>query len=324
MITRRKFAISLAALPLGLSPIAAARAEGYPTRPIRIVVPFPAGGSTDVGARLIANYLSGSLGQQIYVENRSGANGTIGVEIVAKSVPDGYTMLATIDAVASNQFVFNTNIDPAKDLMPIIEVSRQPIVVAAHPSLGVNTLAELIALAKRQPGLRYATGSGLGSPQHMAMQWFGKLAGLTFVQVPYRGGGQAINDLLGGHVMLGSLGSTPLIPHYKAGTLRLLAQTTATRSPSLPDVPTFEQAGVAGLVLEQWLGVFAPAHTPPAITMRLNTEIGRALSDPTVRKGLLDSAQEPVGGSAEEFTRFVEAASAQFASLVKELNIKSE
>jgi tripartite-type tricarboxylate transporter receptor subunit TctC len=324
MITRRKFAISLAALPLGLSPITAARAEGYPARPIRMVVPFPAGGSTDVGARLIADYLSRSLGQQVYVENRSGANGTIGVEVVAKSVPDGYTMLATIDAVASNQFVFNTNIDPAKDLMPIIEVSRQPIVVAAHPSLGVSTLAELIALAKRQPGLRYATGSGLGSPQHMAMQWFGKLAGLTFVQVPYRGGGQAINDLLGGHVMLGSLGSTPLIPHYKAGTLRLLAQTTATRSPSLPDVPTFEQAGVAGLVMEQWLGVFAPAHTPPAITMRLNTEIGRALSDPTVRKGLLDSAQEPVGGSAEEFTRFVEAASVQFASLVKELNIKSE
>jgi tripartite-type tricarboxylate transporter receptor subunit TctC len=324
MITRRKFAISLAALPLGLSPITAARAEGYPARPIRMVVPFPAGGSTDVGARLIADYLSRSLGQQVYVENRSGANGTIGVEVVAKSVPDGYTMLATIDAVASNQFVFNTNIDPAKDLMPIIEVSRQPIVVAAHPSLGVSTLAELIALAKRQPGLRYATGSGLGSPQHMAMQWFGKLAGLTFVQVPYRGGGQAINDLLGGHVMLGSLGSTPLIPHYKAGTLRLLAQTTATRSPSLPDVPTFEQAGVAGLVMEQWLGVFAPAHTPPAITMRLNTEIGRALFDPTVRKGLLDSAQEPVGGSAEEFTRFVEAASVQFASLVKELNIKSE
>jgi tripartite-type tricarboxylate transporter receptor subunit TctC len=324
MITRRKFAISLAALPLGLSPITAARAEGYPARPIRMVVPFPAGGSTDVGARLIADYLSRSLGQQVYVENRSGANGTIGVEVVAKSVPDGYTMLATIDAVASNQFVFNTNIDPAKDLMPIIEVSRQPIVVAAHPSLGVSTLAELIALAKRQPGLRYATGSGVGSPQHMAMQWFGKLADLTFVQVPYRGGGQAINDLLGGHVMLGSLGSTPLIPHYKAGTLRLLAQTTATRSPSLPDVPTFEQAGVAGLVMEQWLGVFAPAHTPPAITMRLNTEIGRALSDPTVRKGLLDSAQEPVGGSAEEFTRFVEAASAQFASLVKELNIKSE
>jgi tripartite-type tricarboxylate transporter receptor subunit TctC len=289
-----------------------------------MVVPFPAGGSTDVGARLIADYLSRSLGRQVYVENRSGANGTIGVEVVAKSAPDGHTILATIDAIASNQFVFNTNIDPAKDLIPIIEVSRQPMVVAAHPSLGVNMLAELIALAKRQPGLRYATGSGLGSPQHMAMQWFGKLAGLTFVQVPYRGGGQAINDLLGGHVLLGMLGSTPLIPHHKAGTLRLLAQTTATRSPSLPDVPTFEEAGVSGLVLEQWLGIFAPAHTPAAITMRLNDEIGRALSDPVVRKGLSDSAQEPVGGSAEDFTRFVEAASAQFAGLVKELNIKSE
>jgi tripartite-type tricarboxylate transporter receptor subunit TctC len=289
-----------------------------------MVVPFPAGGSTDVGARLIADYLSRSFGRQVYVENRSGANGTIGVEVVAKSAPDGYTILATIDAIASNQFVFNTNIDPAKDLIPIIEVSRQPMVVAAHPSLEVNTLAELIALGKRQPGLRYATGSGLGSPQHMAMQWFAKIAGLTFVQVPYRGGGQAVNDLLGGHVQLGMLGSTPLIPHYKAGALRLLAQTTATRSPGLPDVPTFEQAGVSGLVLEQWLGIFAPAHTPAAITMRLNDEIGRALSDPLVRKSLSDSAQEPVGGSAEEFTRFVEAASAQFAGLVKELNIKPE
>jgi tripartite-type tricarboxylate transporter receptor subunit TctC len=324
MITRRNFAISLAALPLGLNAIKLARAESYPTKPIRMIVPFPPGGSTDVGARLIARYLSGSLGQQVYVESRSGANGTIGVEVVAKSAPDGYTILATIDTVASNQFVFNTKIDPVKDLMPVIQVSRQPIVVVAHPSLGVSTLAELIEVAKRQPGLRYATGSGLGSPHHMAMQWFGKLAGVTLEQVPYRGGAPAINDLLGGQVKLGALGSTPLIPHYKAGTLRLLAQSTATRSASLPDVPTFEEAGVAGLVLEQWLGVFAPAHTPREITTRLNTEIGRALSDPGVRKGLLDSAQEPVGGSAEEFTRFVNAASEQFARLVAELNIKSE
>jgi tripartite-type tricarboxylate transporter receptor subunit TctC len=324
MITRRNFAISLAALPLGSSPITTARAQIYPAKPVRMVVPFPAGGSTDVGARLIAEHLSRSLGQQVYVEDRSGANGTIGVDTVAKSAPDGYTLLATIDTVASNQFVFNTHIDPAKDLVPIIEVSRQPIVIAAHPSLGVSTLAELIAIAKRQPGLRYGTGSGLGSPQHMAMQWFGKLAGITFEQVPYRGGAQAINDLVGGHVVLGSLGSTPLIPHYKAGTLRLLAQSTITRSPSLPDVPTFAEAGVSGLVLEQWLGIFAPAHTPAAITTRLNAEIGRALSDPAVRQGLLDSAQEPVGGSAEEFTRFVGASSAQFARLVKELNIKAE
>jgi len=324
MITRRNFAFSLAALTLGLDPIRAARAQSYPARPIRMVVPFPAGGSTDVAARLIADHLSRSLGQRVYVENRSGANGTIGVEVVAKSAPDGYTLLATIDVVASNQFVFHTNIDPGKDLVPIIEVSRQPIVVAAHPSLGVSTLAELIALAQRQPGLRYATGSGFGSPQHMVMQWFGRIAGVTLEQVPYRGGAQAINDLLGGHVMLGSLGSTPLIPHHKAGTLRLLAQSTATRSPSLPDVPTFEEAGIAGLVLDQWVGIFAPAHTPAAITTQLNTEIGHALSDSTVRQHLLDAAQEPVGGSSDEFTRFVGNASAQFARLVKELDIKSE
>jgi tripartite-type tricarboxylate transporter receptor subunit TctC len=158
----------------------------------------------------------------------------------------------------------------------------------------------------------------------MAVQWFGKLAGLKFEQVPYRGGAPAINDLLGGHVKLGSLGSTPLIPHHKAGTLRLLAQTTATRSPSLPDVPTFEEAGVKGLVLEQWLGVFAPAGTPPEIISLLNSEIGKALADPVVRKSLADSAQEPVGGSVAQFRQFVADASAKFGTLVKELNIKAE
>ena len=200
---------------------------------IRFVVPFPAGGSTDVAARLIAECLTRAFAQQVYVENKSGANGTIGVEEAAKSGPDGYTILVTTDAVASNPHVYHTNIDPSRDLVPIIQLSRQPIVLAAHPSLGVNSLAELIALAKQRPGLPYATGSGFGSAQQMAVQWFAQIAGLKFEQVPYRGGGQAINDLLGGHVKLGSLGSTPLMPHYKAGTLRLLAQTTQARSPSV-------------------------------------------------------------------------------------------
>ena len=323
MITKRNFTLTLALLPFGLKTIGAARAQSYPTKPIRFVVPFPAGGSTDVGARLIAEHLSRVFGQQVYVENKSGANGTIGVEAAAKSAPDGYSILVTIDTVASNPHVFHTNIDPSKDLVPIIQVSRQPIVLAAHPSLGVNTLAELIALAKQQPGLRYATGSGFGSPQHMAVQWFARIAGLKLEQVPYRGGGQAINDLLGGHVKLGSLGSTPLIPHYKAGTLRLLAQTTHDRSPSLPDVPTFEQAGMKGLVLDQWLGVFAPAGTPRAITERLNSEIGKAIADPVVRKELLDSGQEPVGGTAEQFSNLVREDFAKFGRLVKDLDIKA-
>jgi tripartite-type tricarboxylate transporter receptor subunit TctC len=324
MITRRNFALSLAALPFGLAKIVAAHAQTYPSKPIRFVVPFPAGGSTDVGARLIAENLSRAFGQQVYVENKSGANGTIGVEDAAKSAPDGYTILVTIDTVASNPHVFHTNIDPSKDLLPIIQVSRQPIVLAAHPSLGVNSLAELIVLAKKQPGLPYATGSGLGSPQHMAVQWFAQIAGLTLEQVPYRGGGQAINDLLGGHVKLGSLGSTPLISHYKAGTLRLLAQTSKTRSSSLPDVPTFEEEGIRGLVLDQWLGVFAPAGTPADIANRLTSEINKAIADPAVRKNFFDSAQEPIGGTADQFATLVREDYAKFGRLVKDLKIKAE
>lgn len=324
MISRRKVALALAALPLGLTRSSAAPDHTYPARPVRFVVPFPAGGSTDVGARLIADNLSRVFGQQVFVENKSGANGTLGVAEAAKSPPDGYTILVTIDAVASNPHVFHTNIDPTKDLVPIIQVARQPIVLAAHPSLGVNSIAELIALAKQKPGLPYATGSGLGSPQHMAVQWFAQIAEIKLEQIPYRGGGTAINDLLGGHVKLGSLGSTPLIPHYKAGTLRLLAQTTKERSPGLPNVPTFEEAGIKGLFLDQWLGVFAPPATPSGIVERLNSEINRMLGDPAVRKSFLDSGQEPVGGSSEQFLQFVGEEYAMFGRLVKELNIKAE
>jgi tripartite-type tricarboxylate transporter receptor subunit TctC len=316
--------VILAAPVIAGSDRAVAIDASYPVKPIRFVVPFAPGGSTDVGARLIAERLSRSLGQQVFIENRSGANGVIGVEAAADSAPDGYTFLVASDTVLTNPYVLGTRVDPTKDLAPIIQISRQPIVLAVHPSLGVSSLAELIALAKRQPGLRYATGSGVGSPQHMVVQWFARIAGLKLDQVPYRGGGQAISDLLAGHVKLGSLGATPLIPYYKAGELRLLAQTTRLRSPSLPDVPTFEEAGIKGLVLDQWLGLFAPAGTPAAITARLNTETDKALADPDVRKKFLDSAQEPVGGTADQFGHLVSEDYAKFGRLVKELNVKAE
>jgi len=324
VISRRKALLALAALPLGLARSVAAPDHTYPARPIRIVVPFPAGGSTDVGARLIADNLARVFGQQVFVENKSGANGTVGIAEAAKSAPDGYTILVTTDAVASNPHIYHTNIDPVTNLAPIIQLARQPIVLAAHPSLGVSSIAELIALAKQKPGLPYATGSGLGSAQHMAVQWFAETAGIKLEQIPYRGGGPAINDLLGGHVKLGSLGSTPLIPHYKAGTLRLLAQTSKARSPGLPDVPTFEEAGIKGLVLDQWLGVFAPQGTPSAIVERLNGEINKMLVDPAVRKTLLDSALEPVGGSPAQFAAFVRDDYTTFGRLMKEMNIKAE
>src|SRR5262249_31125090 len=156
--------------------------------PIRFIVPFPAGGSTDVGARLVGEYLSRAFGQQGYVEHKSRANGNIGIETAAKSAPDGYTILVATDSVASNPHVYSWHIDPTKDRVPIVRLSRQPIVLAAHPSLGVGTIAELTALAKQQPGLRYATGSGGGSPQHMVVQWFAQIIGVKLEQVPYRGG----------------------------------------------------------------------------------------------------------------------------------------
>ena len=297
--------------------------QEWPSRPVRFIVPFPAGGSTDVAARVIGEYLSRTLRQQIVVENKTGANGNIGIETAAKSSADGYTVLVATDAVTSNPHVYKMNIDPLKELVPVIQLSYQPMVLAAHPSLGIASLAELIALAKEQPGLRYATGSGVGSPQHMVVQWFAQTAGIKLEQVPYRGGAPAINDLLAGHVKLGSLGSTPLIPHYKAGTLRLLTQSTEKRSPSLPDVPTYQEAGIKGLVLDQWLGVFVPAGTPPAVAARLNAEINRALTDAAIRDSFLQSAQAPVGGSADTFAGLVRDEFAKYERLVKELNIKA-
>jgi len=311
----------LASVALLAAPLTAA-AQDWRNRPIHFIVPFPAGGSTDLSARVIGEYLSRSLGQQVVVENKSGANGNIGIDLVAKSAPDGYTVLVGTDAVAGNPPVYKMTFDPLKDLVPVIHLSRQPIVLAAHPSLGVQSLAEVTALAKQQPGLRFATGSGVGSVQALVALWYAKMAGITLEQVPYRGGGQAINDLIAGHIKLGSLGSTPLIPHYKAGALKLLAQSTAKRSPTLADVPTYQEAGMKGLVVDQWLGVFVPAGTPPAIAARLNTEIDKALKDAKVQKSFVDQAQDPVGGSAQEFSKLVHEDTEKFSRLVKELNVK--
>jgi tripartite-type tricarboxylate transporter receptor subunit TctC len=318
MMTLRSCAVLLA---LTLAAPVTAQSEEWPSRAIRLLVPFAPGGSTDVGARLLANHLSRTLGQQVYVENKSGADGNIGMEAAAKSAPDGYTVLVVTDQVASAAHVFRLSFDPARDFLPVIQVSRQPVVLAVHASLGVDTLADFLALARRQPGMSYAT-SGVGSQQHMAAEWFAQLAGIKLEHVPYRGGGQAINDLIAGHVKIGSLGSSPLIPHYKAGTLRLLAQTTATRSPSLPDVPTYVEAGIKGLVLAQWLGVFVPAGTPPPIIERLNAEINKALAEPAIRENFLQAAQEPIGGSAEQFARLFRDDYEKYSRLAKELNIK--
>jgi tripartite-type tricarboxylate transporter receptor subunit TctC len=298
-----------------------ATAQEWPSRPIKFVVPYPPGGSTDVGARVIGDHLSRVLGQQIVVENKSGGSGTVGFEAAAKSAPDGYTVLIAPDQVTSAPHVFKVGFDPLKDFLPVIQLSRQPVVLAVHPSLGVMSLAELVAMAKAQPGMSFAT-SGVGSQQHFVAEWFAQIAGIKLAHVPYRGGGQAINDLIAGHIKIASLGSSPLIPHYKAGTIKLLAQSTLIRSPSLPDVPTYQEAGVKGLALDQWLGALVPAGTPPAIVARLNAEMNKALAEPAIRDSFLQSAQEPVGGSGDDFARLLRDDFVKYERLVRDLGIK--
>jgi tripartite-type tricarboxylate transporter receptor subunit TctC len=295
-------------------------AQAYPTSPIRFVVPLAAGGGLDFAARLLGEYLTHSMGQQVYIENKTGAGGTIGIEAAAKSAPDGYTVLIANDNLASAPHVMKVNIDYAKVLVPVIALSRQPMVLATHPSLSVNSIGELIAAAKRRPGLGFAT-SGVGSNQHFVGEWFARLTGIKLEHVPYRGAGQAVNDLVAGHVPIGVLGPTALFPHYEAGTLRLLAQTSETRAPSLPEVQTLQEAGV-DLVLTVWDGALVPAGTPFDVVARLNAEMEKALADPASRASFAKAVHEPLGGSPETFAKLVRDDSAKYAKLARELNIR--
>ena len=315
--------VRLAAAVLALS-ASLAQAQAWPTKPVRIVVAFAAGGSTDVTVRTIQERLARALGQPVVVENRAGAGGNIAADYVAKQPADGYTVLASADSLASNPHLFTSlPFDPAKDLAPVVQLTRQPVVLAVHPSLGVNTVAELVAAAKAKPGLGYAT-SGAGSIQHMAGEWFAQLAGIKLTHVPYKGGGQAIIDLVGGQVPIGSLGNTPLLPHHRAGKVKILAQTTAARSQSLPDVPTYQEAGMRGLVLEQWLALFVAAATAADVKARLAAEVSKALADPAVRERYAQLGLEPVGGTPADIQRQYREDYAKYGRLIKELGIRLE
>ena len=300
----------------------AAVAQEWPAaRQLKFIVPYPAGGSTDLAARLLGDYLTKSAAQTVIVENITGASGNIGTNAAAKSAADGYTILIAPDSVSSTQHIFKIDFDPLKDLVPVIQLTSQPVVLAVHPSLGVKTVAELVASGKTRTDLSYAT-SGVGSQQHMVGEWFAKLSGVKMVHVPYRGGGQAINDLVAGHVKIGSLGSAPVIPFHTAGTLLVLAQTTKSRSPGLPQVPTYGEAGFPDIVLDQWLGVFVPAGTPSIIVQKLRMAMENGLADPLIRQKLAQSALEPIGGSSADFAKLVRDDYDKYARLVKDLGIK--
>jgi tripartite-type tricarboxylate transporter receptor subunit TctC len=320
-VVRRRLmqgAVAAATLPV-LSP--AAWAQAYPTRPIRFIVPLAPGGGLDFVARLFGEYLSRNIGQQIYIENKLGAGGMIGIETAAKSPPDGYSVLVTNDNVASAPHVLRVNTDYVKDLVPVIQLSQQTLVLAVHSSFEVKTVAELVAAAKAKPGMGFAT-SGVGSNQHILGEWFAKEAGIQLDHVPYRGAGQAVNDFIAGHILIGVLGPTALIPHFKTGTLRCLAQSSSKRADSLPDVPTFEEAGFKGMVLDAWYGAFVPSGTPEAVITRLNAEMNKAAADRATRDSLLQTATEPVGGTPEQFAAVVREDGEKYARLAKELGIR--
>ncbi|HKU46546.1 MAG TPA: tripartite tricarboxylate transporter substrate binding protein [Burkholderiales bacterium] len=302
--------------------VISAQAQSWPTKPVRVVVAFAPGGSLDFVTRIVSERLSQDLGQQFVVENRAGANGNVGAEYVARQPADGYTVLASADALVSSAHVYKLNYDALKDLVPAVQFTRQPLVLAVHPSLGVNSVAELVAAAKKNPGLGYAT-SGSGSGQHMVGEWLAKLAGIKLTHVPYKGGGQAITDLVGGQVKIGSLGSTPVMPHYKAGKLKIIAQTTAKRAPSLPEVPTYQEQGLA-IELDQWLGFLVPAGTPADVVRRLNAATAKVLAIPAVQERFAPQGLEVASGSPEEFAKLYKSDYDKYGRLVKELGIRAD
>ena len=326
-IERRTFikSAAAAATALGGGVLGAPAVWGqaaYPNHPIKFIVPLAPGGAIDFIARALGERMSGSIGQQIVVENRTGAGGTIGMDAAMKSDPDGYTVLITNDNAASAPHIMHLSHDYTKELLPVCYLGRHGQILAAHKTLGVNSVKELVSYLKANPGLGLAT-SGVGSNQHVLCEWFKREAGVNIEHVPYRGAGQAINDLIAAHVKMAFLGPTSMIPHWKAGTINLLGQSTAKRNPTLPEIPTLEEGGYKGLVLEAWYAAFVPKGTPPAIAAKLNAEMNKALKDPKLIDTFTKGAIEAVGGGTEEITKLAQADSEKYARLIKELNIKT-
>ncbi len=322
MICRRSLLASTAAA-LFIPAIPEAAQANWPTRPVRFIVPLAAGGAIDFVARQCSQVLSREMTQQVIVENRTGAGGTIGMDAALKSAPDGYTFLVTNDNAAIAPHILNLPYDYTKELVPVILITRQPIAIAVHPSLGVSSIAEYVAYAKEHPGLGFAS-SGVGSNQHVIGAWLAERAGIKLEHVPYRGAGQAVSDLIAGHVKSGILGPAALIQHARAGTIKIIAQSGEKRSSALPDVPTLIEAGFDGMALESWAGLFAPPKTPVEIVHDLNSATNVALQDTVLRQNFGNACMEAVGGTPEALRNLAEADSAKYGQLIRELHISRE
>jgi tripartite-type tricarboxylate transporter receptor subunit TctC len=313
----RLLALLLAA-PLLSSP---ASAEDYPSRPIRIIVPFGAGGPADVAARLLGNILQANFGQPVVVENHTGAGGVIGTQEAAKASPDGYTLLLMSNTQTANEsLVPQRKYELMRDLAPIAPINYSDLVIVVHPSVPAKTLAEFIALAKSQPGkLNYAS-SGQGTPYHMAGELFKAMAGIDVQHVPYRNSGEARSGVIGGQVQMMIDAVTTMAPNIGANQARALATTGKTRSSVLPDVPTANEAGVPGYEATIWLGLMAPAGTPKPIIDKLNGAVNEAVKRPDIVKLWADQGAVPMAMSPDEFDKFLRADIVKWAEVVKKID----
>jgi tripartite-type tricarboxylate transporter receptor subunit TctC len=303
-----------------------ALAQAYPNKPIKMIVGFPPGGGTDVVARVISAKVQEWWGQPVTVENRPGATGTIGADAVAKSAPDGYTLImghVNSTGLAPNLFP-KLPYDPIKDFAAVSYVGYVPNVLAVHPSVGVKSVKELIALLKANPGKYNYASSGNGSTQHIAGEVFKQLTGTSIVHVPYKGSGDAIKDLLAGVVAMNFDTMPPVMPHIQAGKLRGLAISTPKRLAQLPDVPTFAEEGITGFDVTNWYGVMAPGGTPREIVAKLNADINKAMQVPEVRARLENVGTQLREMSVAEFDAFMKSEVAKYAKIIKDTGVKIE
>jgi len=297
----------------------------YPTKPVRIVVPSSAGGGTDIIARIVAPKLTQSLGQQIIVDDRPGAGTMIGGEIVAKSAPDGYTLLMCVSTLATNPVIYRkVPYNAITDFAPVTLVLTASNILVVHPSLPPRTVKELIAFAKARPGQLNFGSAGLGTGPHLSMELFLSMTGTKMVHVPYKGSAPAIVDLVGGQVSVMTATALTGIPHIRAGRLRALGVTGAQRTTAAPDVPTIAEAGVPGYEAVQWYGMVAPANTPREIITRLNRDMLAILEMPDVREKFAADGGDPAGGSPEEFARYIRSETDKWQKVAKSAGINPE
>jgi tripartite-type tricarboxylate transporter receptor subunit TctC len=301
-----------------------AAAQQYPVKPVRMVIPYPPGGGSDTIGRPLAQKMAEGLGQQVVVENRGGANGNIGMEAVARSAPDGYTLVFALSAqLAINPGLYQKlPYDPLKDYTPITLLGEGGYILVVHPSLPARSLKELLALARARPGQIAYSSSGNGSGGHLAIELMNSMAGIRMLHVPYKGGGPALMDLIAGQVQV--LFATQLAswPHIQSGRIRALATSMAKRPASVPDLPTVSEAGLPGYDSGVWYGVLAPAGTPRDIVMRINGEVVRALKQPDYRSLLVNNTIEPIGSPPERLSQYIKSELAKWAKVIKSANVR--